>query len=72
VHSTPTINSSKTDDIKSAISAPGSPHGALFPDRHTPPERIFQAIGRLRKEAREEIDPLIGFLDKPTITCRGS
>ena len=28
------------------------------------PEEIFQAIGRLRKEARNEIDRLIGFLDK--------
>jgi hypothetical protein len=25
---------------------------------------VFQAIGRLRKEARDEIDRLIGFLDK--------
>ena len=28
------------------------------------PEEIFQAIGRLRKEARDEIDRLIRFLDK--------
>ena len=28
------------------------------------PEQVFQAIGRLRKEARDEIDRLIGFLDK--------
>jgi hypothetical protein len=28
------------------------------------PEEIFQAIGRLRKEARDEINRLIGFLDK--------
>jgi hypothetical protein len=28
------------------------------------PEKRFQAIGRLRKEARDEIDRLIGFLDK--------
>ena len=25
---------------------------------------MFQAIGRLRKKARDEIDRLIGFLDK--------
>lgn len=28
------------------------------------PEEAFQAIGRLRKEARDEIDRLIRFLDK--------
>lgn len=28
------------------------------------PEELFQAIGRLRKEARDEIDRLIRFLDK--------
>jgi hypothetical protein len=28
------------------------------------PEEVFQAIGRLRKEARDEIDRLIRFLDK--------
>jgi|ERR1700761_8653446 hypothetical protein len=28
------------------------------------PEQIFQAIGRLRKEARDEVDGLIRFLDK--------
>ena len=31
--------------------------------RHSP-EEAFQAIGRLRKEARDEIDRLIRFLDK--------
>ncbi|MCC8976468.1 hypothetical protein [Bradyrhizobium brasilense] len=28
------------------------------------PEQIFQAIGRLRKEARDEVDRLLQFLDK--------
>src|ERR1700761_8707761 len=28
------------------------------------PEQIFQAIGKLRKEARDEVDRLIRFLDK--------
>jgi hypothetical protein len=28
------------------------------------PDEVFQAIGRLRKEARDEINRLIGFLDK--------
>src|SRR5476651_1455088 len=28
------------------------------------PEQLFQAIGRLRKEARDEIDRLVRFLDE--------
>jgi hypothetical protein len=31
---------------------------------HTAAEELFQAIGRLRKDARDEIDRLIQFLDK--------
>jgi hypothetical protein len=37
---------------------------ALYLPTDVSPEEIFQAIGRLRKEARDEIDRLIGFLDK--------
>lgn len=36
------------------------------------PEQIFQAIGRLRKEARDEIDRLVRFLDETEITWSGS
>jgi hypothetical protein len=38
--------------------------GPLYVKTDIPPEQIFQAIGRLRKEARAEIDRLIRFLDK--------
>lgn len=51
----------------SADNAPGgseSPANALYFPAAVSPEEVFQAIGRLRKEARDEIDRLIGFLDK--------
>jgi hypothetical protein len=38
--------------------------GALYIPTDVTPEELFQAIGRLRKEARDEIDRLIRFLDK--------
>jgi hypothetical protein len=50
----------------SADNAPGgseSPADALYFPTDTTPEELFQAIGKLRKEARDEIDRLIGFLD---------
>jgi hypothetical protein len=37
--------------------------GLYYPTPVTP-EEAFQAIGRLRKEARDEIDRLIRFLDR--------
>jgi hypothetical protein len=64
VHSTPPINTSKTDETQSPTNAPESPEGALYLPTDVTPEEVFQAIGRLRKEARDEIDRLIGFLDK--------
>jgi hypothetical protein len=48
-----------------ATPAPESPHrDALYLPTDVTPEEVFQAIGRLRKEARDEINRLIGFLDK--------
>jgi hypothetical protein len=61
VHSTPPINTSATDQD---IHAPESPQDALYLPTNVTPEEKFQAIGRLRKEARDEIDRLIRFLDK--------
>jgi hypothetical protein len=43
---------------------PAQPAGELYFKTDVSPEEIFQAIGRLRKEAREEIDRLIRFLDE--------
>ena len=37
---------------------------AIYYKTPVTPEEAFQAIGRLRKEARDEIDRLIRFLDK--------
>jgi hypothetical protein len=42
--------------------APQQP--AIYYKTPVTPEEAFQAIGRLRKEARDEIDRLIRFLDK--------
>lgn len=37
--------------------------GGLYLPTDITPEQLFQAIGRLRKEARDEIDRLVRFLD---------
>ena len=43
---------------------PAEPQDApLYIPTDVTPEELFQAIGRLRKEARDEINRLIGFLD---------
>jgi len=43
---------------------PAKPQDAsLYLPTDITPEKLFQAIGRLRKEARDEIDRLIRFLD---------
>jgi hypothetical protein len=47
------------------IRPPAEPQEAfLYVRTPVTPEQAFQAIGRLRKEARDEIDRLIRFLDK--------
>jgi len=60
VHSTPPINTS-------ASTSPGAaekPQDSLYLPTPVTPEEAFQAIGRLRKHARYEIDRLIRFLDE--------
>jgi hypothetical protein len=42
----------------------GEPLGSVYLPTDVSPEEVFKAIGRLRKEARDEIDRLIRFLDK--------
>jgi hypothetical protein len=42
----------------------GKPQDSLYLKTPVTPEEAFQAIGRLRKEAGDEIDRLIRFLDK--------
>lgn len=56
VLSTPPLNTSSCQ--------PAKPQDALYPPTDATPEQIFQAIGRLRKEARDAIDELIRLLDK--------
>src|SRR4051812_11134423 len=46
------------------IGTPADSAGPLYLKTDIPPEQIFQAIGRLRKDARDEIDRLIRFLDE--------
>jgi hypothetical protein len=46
------------------LETPADSAGALYYKTPVTPEEAFQAIGRLRKEARDEIDRLIRFLDK--------
>jgi hypothetical protein len=46
------------------IETPAESAGPLYVKTDISPEEIFQAIGRLRKEARDEIYRLIRFLDK--------
>jgi len=41
-----------------------TPEPAIYYKTPVTPEEAFQAIGRLRKEARDEIDRLIRFLDE--------
>ncbi|MCP1931782.1 hypothetical protein [Bradyrhizobium elkanii] len=49
--------------MKTTLGSPARVAGALYFRTDISPEQIFQAIGRLRKEARDEIDRLIRFLD---------
>jgi hypothetical protein len=55
---TPPTNTSVPDQ---PLPAPGSE--PLYLPTDVTPEQIFPAIGRLRKEARDEIDRLVRFLD---------
>lgn len=50
--------------MKTILGSPAESAGALYFRTDISPEQIFQAIGRLRKEARAEIDRLIRFLDE--------
>jgi hypothetical protein len=50
-------------DSETSTTMPPEGVGALYVPTDVSPEQAFQAIGRLRKEARDEIDRLIRFLD---------
>jgi hypothetical protein len=63
VHSTPPINTSAINESQSPAKPPEEAQVSLYLPTDVSPEEVFQAIGRLRKEARDEIDRLIRFLD---------
>lgn len=50
--------------MQTTVERPAESAGELYFRTPVTPEEAFQAIGRLRKEARDEIDRLIRFLDK--------
>jgi hypothetical protein len=52
-----------TISMTTTLERPAAPAGALYVKTPITPEEVFKAIGRLRKEARDEIDRLIRFLD---------
>ena len=51
-------------DSETSTAMLGESPGPLYIPTDVTPEELFQAIGRLRKEARDEIDRLIRFLDE--------
>jgi hypothetical protein len=50
-------------DNSTPAPAPEKPQDSIYLPTDTTPEQLFQAIGKLRKDARDEIDRLIRFLD---------
>jgi hypothetical protein len=53
----------KTDNSTPAPAAE-KPQDSIYLPTDTTPEQLFRAIGKLRKDARDEIDRLIRFLDE--------
>jgi hypothetical protein len=51
-------------DSTNTTGATGVGGEGLYLPTDVTPDQVFQAIGRLRKEARDEIDRLVRFLDK--------
>jgi hypothetical protein len=60
VLSTPPTNTSATDDD---LHTPESLQDALYRRTDVSPETFFQALGRVRRAARDEIERLIAWLD---------
>jgi len=49
--------------MQTTMNGPANPAGDLYLPTDVSPEELFQAIGRLRKEAQDEIERLLAFLD---------
>ena len=54
----------KGEDAPRATRPAATPEPAIYYKTPVTPEEAFQAIGRLREDARDEIDRLIRFLDE--------
>jgi hypothetical protein len=63
VHSTPPENTSALSPDNPPPAAAGSGLEGLYVPTDVAPEVLFQAIGRLRQEAQDEIERLLSFLD---------
>ena len=50
-------------DTIDTTNPPAKPQGALYRRTDIPPELFFQALGRVRRAARDEIERLIAWLD---------
>ena len=51
-------------DSENSTVASGERRGELYLPTDISPEQLFRAIGKLRRDARDEIDRLIRFLDE--------
>lgn len=54
--------------MQTTIERPADSAGELYVKTDISPEQIFQAIGRLRKEARDEVNRLLEFLDRTDVS----
>jgi hypothetical protein len=55
----------QADSYNSTLApAAEKPQDSIYLPTDTTPEQLFRAIGKLRKDARDEIDRLIRFLDE--------
>lgn len=50
--------------MQTTMNGPAKAAGDLYLPTDISPEELFQAIGRLRKEAQDEIERLLAFLDE--------
>lgn len=50
--------------MKPTVERPADSAGELYRRADISPEQFFQALGRLRREAQDEIERLFAFLDR--------
>jgi hypothetical protein len=54
----------ETPTMNTHVNPPEKPQDAFYIPTDISPDELFDALGRLRKEAEDEIERLIGFLDR--------